>query len=84
MAHCLRLVEDRLAAGASAPPATGPRVLSAREGGLVAAGGGEPPIAEGPATARARAAAGAARVYRVELLRQPPPPPGGRGLGGHP
>lgn len=84
MAHCLRLIEDRLAAGAAAPPATGPRVLYAREGALVAEGGGEPAIAVGPATARARAAAGAARVYRVELLRQPPPPAGGRVLLEHP
>ena len=83
MAHSLRLIEDRLAAGAAAPPASGPRVLYACEGQLVAEGGGEPAVALGPGTARARAGA-AARVYRVELVRQPPPPAGGRVLLEHP
>jgi len=64
MAHSLRLVEDRLAAGAAAPASRVPRVLYAAEG--------------------ARAAASAARVYRVELVRQPPPPAGGRVLLEHP
>lgn len=84
MIHSLRLVEDRLAAGAPAPPATVPRVLYAREGALVAEGGGDPAVALGPASARARAAGGEARVYRVELVRQPPPPAGGRVLLEHP
>ena len=84
MAHSLRLIEDRLAAGAAAPPATVPRVLYAREGALEADGGGEPAAALGPGTTRARAAGGEARVYRVELVRQPPPPAGGRVLLEHP
>ncbi len=84
MAHCLRLIEDRLAAGAPAPPATVPRVLYAREGALIAEGGRDPVPAVGPGTPRARAADGEARVYRVELVRQPPPPAGGRVLLEHP
>ena len=84
MAHSLRLIEDRLAAGAVAPTAPGPRVLYAREGALVAEGGGEPAAALGPGALRARAAGGEAWVYRVELVRQPPPPAGGRVLLEHP
>ncbi|HZP37829.1 MAG TPA: cupin domain-containing protein [Methylomirabilota bacterium] len=84
MAHSLRLIEDRLAAGAPAPPPTVPRVLYAREGVLIAEGGHDPAPAIGPGTPRARAAGGEARVYRVELVRQPPPPAGGRVLLEHP
>ena len=78
MAHSLRLIEDRLAAGAVAPTAPGPCVLYAREGALVAEGGGERAAALGPGALRARAADGEAWVYRVELVRQRPPPAGGR------
>jgi quercetin dioxygenase-like cupin family protein len=84
MAHSLRLVEDRLAAGAAAPASRVPRVLYAAEGALLAGGATEPVDAVGPGTEGARAAASAARVYRVELVRQPPPPAGGRVLLEHP
>ena len=84
MAHSLRLVEDRLAAGAAAPASRVPRVLYAAEGALLAGGATEPVDAVGPGTEGARAAVSAARVYRVELVRQPPPPAGGRVLLEHP
>ena len=83
MAYSLRLIEDRLGAGAGAPASHGPRVLYALEGALLADGTSEPVAAVGPG-AGARAAAAAARVYRVELVRQPPPPAGGRVLLEHP
>lgn len=84
MAHSLRLIEDRLAAGGAAPASRVPRVLYAAEGALLADGTTEPVAAVGPGAAGARAAATAARVYRVELVRQPPPPAGGRVLLEHP
>ena len=70
MAHSLRLIEDRLAAGAVAPTAPGPCVLYAREGALVAEGGGERAAALGPGALRARAAGGEAWVYRVETAHR--------------
>ena len=84
MAHSLRLIEDRLAAGDAAPVSRVPRVLYAAAGALLADGASEPVAAVGPGAAGARAAATAARVYRVELVRQPPPPAGGRVLLEHP
>jgi quercetin dioxygenase-like cupin family protein len=84
MAHSLRLIEDRLAAGGAAPVCRVPRVLYAAEGALLADGASEPVAAVGPGVRSARAAAAAARVYRVELVRQPPPPAGGRVLLEHP
>ena len=84
MAHSLRLIEDRLAAGGAAPASRVPRVLYAAEGALLAHGTTEPVAAVGPGVAGVRAAATAARVYRVELVRQPPPPAGGRVLLEHP
>ncbi|MFI5376016.1 MAG: cupin domain-containing protein [Candidatus Rokuibacteriota bacterium] len=84
MAHCLRLIEDRLAAGGAAPASRVPRVLYAAEGALLADGATEPVAAVGPGAMGARAACTAARVYRVELVRQPPPPAGGRVLLEHP
>ena len=84
MAHSLRLIEDRLAAGAAAPVSRVPRVLYAAAGALLADGASEPVAAVGPGVGGARAAATAARVYRVELVRQPPPPAGGRVLLEHP
>jgi quercetin dioxygenase-like cupin family protein len=84
MAHSLRLIEDRLVAGGAAPASRVPRVLYAAEGALLADGTTEPVAAVGPGAAGARAAATAARVYRVELVRQPPPPAGGRVLLEHP
>ena len=84
MAYSLRLIEDRLAANATAPVSRAPRVLYAVEGALLADGASEPARAVGPGAGRARAAATPARVYRVELVRQPPPPAGGRVLVEHP
>jgi len=84
MAYSLRLIEDRLAANATAPVSRAPRVLYAVEGALLADGASEPTPAVGPGAGRARAAATPARVYRVELVRQPPPPAGGRVLLEHP
>jgi quercetin dioxygenase-like cupin family protein len=84
MAHSLRLIEDRLAANGAAPASRVPRVLYAAEGALLADGATEPVGAVGPGAAGARAAGTAARVYRVELVRQPPPPAGGRVLLEHP
>src|SRR5258706_1948098 len=84
MAYSLRLIEDWLAANATAPVLRAPRVLYAVEGALLADGASEPTPAVGPGAGRARAAATPARVYRVELVRQPPPPAGGRVLLEHP
>lgn len=84
MAYSLRLIEDRLAAGVAAPASRVPRVLYAAEGALVADGASEPVTAVGPGAGGVRAAATAARIYRVELVRQPPPPAGGRVLLEHP
>src|SRR5260370_8505848 len=84
MASSPRLTEDRLAAKAPAPVSRAPRVLYAVEGALLADGASEPAPAVGPGAGRARAAATPARVYRVELVRQPPPPAGGRVLLAHP
>jgi len=84
MAYSLRLIEDRLAANAAAPVSRASRVLYAVEGALLADGIPEPAPAVGPGAGRARAATTAARVYRVELVRQPPPPAGGRVLLEHP
>ena len=84
MAHSLRLIEDRLAAGGAAPASRVPRVLYAAEGALLADGAAGPVAAVGPGAGGARAAATAARVYRVELVQQPPPPAGGRVLLEHP
>jgi quercetin dioxygenase-like cupin family protein len=69
MAYSLRLIEDRLAAGAAASTPRAPRVLYAVSGALL---GGEAP-APVPAVG-----------YRVELVRQPPPAAGGRVLLEHP
>ena len=86
MAHSLRLIEDRLAAGAEAPVARRgtPRALYAVSGTLLGAAAGEPVHAVGPADSTARAGVDGARLYRVELVRQPPPPAGGRVLLEHP
>lgn len=84
MAYSLRIIEDRLAAGAAAPTSRVPCVLYAAEGALLADGAPEPVPAVGPSADGARAAATAARVYRVELVGQPPPPAGGRVLLEHP
>jgi hypothetical protein len=86
MAYSLRLVEDRVAAGAFPPaPRPGvPRVLYAVSGTLRDgdAAGLEPAV--GPGDATACAGADGAQIYRVELVRQPPPPAGGRVLLEHP
>ena len=86
MAYSLRLIEDRLAAGTTAPvPRCGaPRVLYALSGTLLGAEATEPVPAVGPADVTARAGAEGAQLYRVELVRQPPPPAGGRVLLEHP
>ncbi|HYB69616.1 MAG TPA: cupin domain-containing protein [Candidatus Bathyarchaeia archaeon] len=86
MAYSLRLIEDRLAAGADAPvPRPGaPRVLYAVSGTLLGAAAAGPVPAVGPADPTARAGADGARVYRVELVRQPPPAAGARVLLEHP
>jgi hypothetical protein len=86
MAYSLRLIEDRLAAGAAAPaPRSGaPRVLYALSGTLLGGEATEPVLAVGPTDVTARAGAEGARLYRVELVRQPPPPAGGRVLLEHP
>lgn len=86
MAYSLRLIEDRVAAGAS-PPASRPgvpRVLFAVSGTLQDGDAAAPVPAMGPGHDDARAGAGGARLYRVELVRQPPPPAGGRVLLEHP
>jgi quercetin dioxygenase-like cupin family protein len=84
MAYSLRLIEDRLAPGAPAPPASVPRVLYAVAGTLRDGTGQGPVPAVGPAHREARAGADGARLYRAELVRQPPPPAGGRVLLEHP
>ncbi len=86
MAYSLRLIEDRLAAGAAAsPPRSGaPRVLYVLSGTLLGGEATEPVPAVGPADVTARAGAEGAHLYRVELVRQPPPPAGGRLLLEHP
>ena len=86
MAYSLRLIEDRLAAGTTAPvPRCGaPRVLYALSGTLLGAEATEPVPAVGPADVTARAGPEGAHLYRVELVRQPPPPAGGRVLLEHP
>ena len=84
MAYSLRLIEDRLAAGAPAPRSAVPRVLYAVSGTLLGAEATEPVPAVGPTDRDARAGAEGAHVYRVELVRQPPPAAGGRVLLEHP
>jgi quercetin dioxygenase-like cupin family protein len=86
MAYSLRLIEDRLSAGAAAPaprPGT-PRVLYAASGTLVGGEAAEPVPAVGPADHAAHAGPEGAVLYRVELVRHPPPPAGGRVLLEHP
>lgn len=84
MAYSLRLIEDRLSANAAAPASRAPRVLYAVEGALRADGASAPAPAVGPGARTARATDAPARVYRVELVRQPVPPAGGRVLLEHP
>ena len=86
MAYSLRLIDDHLAAGASPPPERPgvPRVLYAVSGTLQDGNPAAPAPAVGPGHDRARAGAGGARLYRVELVRQPPPSAGGRVLLEHP
>jgi len=84
MAYSLRLIEDRLAAGAAAPPPRAPRVLYARSGALLDGLATEPVPAVGPADPVARAGPEGALLYRVELVRQPPPAADGRVLLEHP
>jgi len=84
MAYSLRLIEDRLPAGAAAPPACAPRVLYAVSGALLGDAATEPVPAVGPAHLAAHAGPGGAVLYRVELVRQPPPVAGGRVLLEHP
>ncbi|HUM18463.1 MAG TPA: cupin domain-containing protein [Candidatus Nitrosotalea sp.] len=86
MAYSLRLIEDRVAAGA-APPAPrpdAPRMLYTVSGTLRRDHASEPVPAVGPGEVGARAGAEGARLYRVELVRQPPHPAGGRLLLEHP
>src|SRR5438094_976258 len=71
-------------ANAPAPLARAPRVLYAIEGALLAVGAADPAAAVGPGADGVRAAGAPARVYRVELVRQPPPPAGARVLLEHP
>lgn len=84
MAYSLRLIEDRLAAGAAAPRPSAPRVLYAVSGALLAGAAAAPMPAVGPADLAARAGPAGAVLYRVELVRQPPPAAGGRVLIEHP
>jgi quercetin dioxygenase-like cupin family protein len=84
MAYSLRLIEDRLAAGAPAPGSPVPRILYAVSGTLMGGEATEPVPAVGPADHAARAGADGAQVYRVELVRQPPPAAHGRVLLEHP
>ena len=86
MAHSLRLIEDRLVPGAaaSAPRSGAPRVLYAVSGTLLGGEATEPVPAVGPADLTACAGPEGARLYRVELVRQPPPAAGGRVLLEHP
>jgi len=84
MAYSLRLIEDRLAAGAATSTPRAPRVLYAVSGALLHAEAPEPIPAVGPAALTARAGPAGAVLYRVELVRQPPPAAGGRVLLEHP
>lgn len=84
MAYSLRLIEDRLAAGAAAPAPRAPRVLYAVSGALLGGAAAEPVPAVGPADLTARAGPEDAVLYRAELVRQPPPVAGGRVLLEHP
>jgi quercetin dioxygenase-like cupin family protein len=84
MAYSLRLVEDRLAAGAAAPAPRAPRVLYAVSGELRGGEPAEPVSAVGPADLAVHAGPAGAVLYRVELVRQPPPAAGGRVLLEHP
>ena len=84
MAYSLRLIEDRLPAGAAAPPSRAPRVLYVVSGALLGAAATEPVPAVGPAAGAAHAGPAGAVLYRVELVRQPPPAAGGRVLLEHP
>jgi quercetin dioxygenase-like cupin family protein len=84
MAYSLRLIEDRLPAGAAAPPARAPRVLYVVSGALLGDAATEPVPAVGPADRAALAGPAGAVLYRVELVRQPPPAAGGRVLLEHP
>ena len=84
MAYSLRLVEDRLAAGAAAPAPRVPRVLYAVSGELRGGEPAEPVSAVGPADLAVHAGPAGAVLYRVELVRQPPPAAGGRVLLEHP
>ncbi len=84
MAYSLRLIEDRLAAGAAASTPRAPRVLYAVSGALLDGKAPEPIPAVGPAARTARAGPAGAVLYRVELVRQPPPAAGGRVLLEHP
>jgi hypothetical protein len=59
-------------------------VLFAAAGALLPDGAAAPTGAVGPGTRAARAGGERARVYRVELVRQPPPAAGGRVLLEHP
>ena len=84
MAYSLRLVEDRLAAGAAAPAPRAPRVLYAVSGALLGGEATEPVPVVGPADFVAHAGPEGAVLYRVELVRQPPPAARGRVLLEHP
>jgi quercetin dioxygenase-like cupin family protein len=84
MAYSLRLIEDRLAAGAAAPALRAPRVLYAVSGALLGGAAAEPVPAVGPADLTARAGPEGAVLYRAEVVRQPPPAAGGRVLLEHP
>jgi quercetin dioxygenase-like cupin family protein len=84
MAYSLRLIEDRLAAGAAAPRPRAPRVLYAVSGALLGGEATEPVPAVGPADVTAHVGPAGAVLYRVELVRQPPPSAGGRVLLEHP
>jgi quercetin dioxygenase-like cupin family protein len=84
MAYSLRLIEDRLAAGAGAPAPRAPRVLYALSGALLGGAATGPVPAVGPADRTARAGPDGAVLYRVELVRQPPPAAAGRVLLEHP
>jgi len=84
MAYSLRLIEDRLAAGAAASTPRAPRVLYAVSGALLGGEATEPIPAVGPADHTAHAGPAGAVLYRVELVRQPPPAAGGRVLLEHP
>ncbi|HET9854029.1 MAG TPA: cupin domain-containing protein [Methylomirabilota bacterium] len=84
MAYSLRLIEDRLAAGAAPAAPRAPRVLYAVSGALLGGAAAEPVPAVGPADLTARTGPEGAVLYRAELVRQPPPAAGGRVLLEHP